>query len=186
MLHLVRHARPRLTPEAPAAAWRLADAREVAPLRESGRLPQSARWYTSAEPKARATAAALTEDTVPIVPELGEQRRDATWFATTHEFLVVVRRAFDRPNQRAVPGWEPLAATRDRVVPAVLRFVGDTDDDVVLVGHGTAWTVLVAELTGAAPDLVAWEAMGMPDHCVLDVRRRQVVRQWWGRQTPAE
>ena len=26
-------------------------------------------------------------------------------------------------------------------------------EDVVLVGHGTAWTVLVAELTGAAPDL---------------------------------
>jgi broad specificity phosphatase PhoE len=37
------------------------------------------------------------------------------------------------------------------------------DDDVVLVGHGTAWTVLVAELTGRPPDLARWESLAMPD-----------------------
>ena len=35
--------------------------------------------------------------------------------------------------------------------------------DLVLVGHGTAWTVLVASLTGERPDLDRWAAMAMPD-----------------------
>ena len=33
----------------------------------------------------------------------------------------------------------------------------------MLVGHGTAWTLLVAGLTGSEPDLVRWESLGMPD-----------------------
>ena len=37
------------------------------------------------------------------------------------------------------------------------------EDDVVPVGHGTAWTLLVAGLTGREPDLVRWESLGMPD-----------------------
>jgi broad specificity phosphatase PhoE len=57
-----------------------------------------------------------------------------------------------------------LALTRDRLLPAVRRIL-DThpDTDVALAGHGTAWTLLVAELTGAAPDLEAWAALRMPD-----------------------
>jgi len=34
---------------------------------------------------------------------------------------------------------------------------------MVLVGHGTAWTLVAADLTGAAPDLDAWAALRMPD-----------------------
>ena len=41
--------------------------------------------------------------------------------------------------------------------------------DLVLVGHGTAWTVLVAALTGAEPDLERWAALRMPDLWTLDV-----------------
>jgi hypothetical protein len=32
-----------------------------------------------------------------------------------------------------------------------------------LVGHGTAWTLLVAALTGEPPDLARWESLAMPD-----------------------
>ena len=34
---------------------------------------------------------------------------------------------------------------------------------MVLVGHGTAWTLVVADLTGRAPDLDRWESLAMPD-----------------------
>ena len=40
---------------------------------------------------------------------------------------------------------------------------------LALVGHGTAWTLLIAELTAGEPDLAAWERMTMPDIAVLDV-----------------
>jgi broad specificity phosphatase PhoE len=41
--------------------------------------------------------------------------------------------------------------------------------DVVLVGHGTAWTVLVAALTHRPPDVDAWRGLHMPDHCALEL-----------------
>jgi hypothetical protein len=41
-------------------------------------------------------------------------------------------------------------------------------EDVVLVGHGTAWTLVVAELTGHRPDLDRWRALAMPDLIVVD------------------
>ena len=39
----------------------------------------------------------------------------------------------------------------------------------MLVGHGTAWSLLVAAITNQAVDLSTWQRMRMPDWCVLDV-----------------
>ena len=86
------------------------------------------------------------------------------------DFAGTVRRAFDDPDVPAYDGWEPLAECRARVVPAVRRVLDvHTGEDVVLVGHGTAWTVLVAELTGTAPDLDRWASLTLPDLIVLPV-----------------
>ncbi len=43
------------------------------------------------------------------------------------------------------------------------------DEDVVLVGHGTAWTLVVADLTGEPPDLDRWSALAMPDLITVQV-----------------
>lgn len=79
-----------------------------------------------------------------------------------------VARAFEQPDLAAYDGWEPLTACRERVVPAVRRVLDvHPGEDVVLVGHGTAWTLVVAALAGEQPDLDAWERMRMPDLIVL-------------------
>jgi len=52
------------------------------------------------------------------------------------------------------------------LVRRVLEVHGD--DDVVLVGHGTAWTLVAADLTGREPDLTRWEALAMPDVITVD------------------
>jgi len=70
----------------------------------------------------------------------------------------------------AAPGWEPLESTRDRVVTAVRGLLADDHDPeqaIVIVGHGTAFAVLAAELTGAEPNLDAWEALPLPGLWVL-------------------
>ena len=91
-----------------------------------------------------------------MVPALAEHRRAVRWFEDPEAFRAAVRRAFEAPHERAVPEWEPITALRDRLVPAVRRILATHDGDLVLAGHGTAWTLLVAELTGRAPDLDAW------------------------------
>jgi broad specificity phosphatase PhoE len=169
-LFLVRHGRPRVERDRPAAEWELDPAGfdDVWALRESGRLPEDAAWFCSPEPKAVGTAQLLTEGDVGILDELREHVRDSSdW---VEDFDAVVRRAFAEPDLSAHPGWEPLAACRDRVLPAVRRILEvHARQDVVLVGHGTAWTLVVAGLTGTAPDLDRWAALAMPDVLVLPI-----------------
>ena len=93
-------------------------------------------------------------------------RESAGWI---EDFDAVVRRAFTEPDVPAHPGWEPLARCRDRVGRAVRNILRvHAGEDVVLVGHGTAWTALVADLTGAAPDLDRWRSLGMPGLIALE------------------
>ncbi|WP_182526205.1 histidine phosphatase family protein [Nocardioides dongkuii] len=159
-LFLVRHGRPLVVPGEPAATWELDPAGfdEIWALRD--RLPQGAAWFSSPEPKAVATCQLLTEGEVGVVDGLREQERGSAW---VDDFEGAVRRAFAEPDVPAHPGWEPLARTRERVLRAVgsVRHV-HAGEDVVLVGHGTAWTLVEAALTGAQPDPDRWARLGMP------------------------
>jgi broad specificity phosphatase PhoE len=170
---LVRHGRPAIDPSVPAARWELAvdaadEVRAVGPVGQAG-----ARWCTSPEPKAVATALLLApaSATVPVevINDLREAERTAAWFDSSAEFAAVVRQAFRRPDQPVLPGWEPLTVTQARVVAAVRALLADARP-LVLVGHGTAWTLLVAALTGAEPDLDAWAAMPLPAVAELAAR----------------
>jgi broad specificity phosphatase PhoE len=169
-LALVRHGQPLVVPGVPACRWELDPAGydDVWALRQSGRLPAQAAWFSSPEPKAVGTAQLLTDGDVGIVDDLREHVRDATdW---VEDFDGTVRQAFAEPEVPAYDGWEPLETCRARVTKAVGGILATHRDmDVVLVGHGTAWTVLASELTGRRPDLDRWATLQMPDLIVLDV-----------------
>ncbi|MCR6031805.1 hypothetical protein GGQ22_10155 [Nocardioides sp. zg-579] len=160
-LFLVRHGRPLVDRTRPAHTWELDPAGfdDVWALRD--RLPQGGTWFTSPEPKAVGTAQLLTEGEVGVVADLREQVRDtADWLP---DFEATVRRAFAEPDHAAYDGWEPLARTRERVVRSVasiLRLHGD--GPVVLVGHGTAWALVHAAVTGTEADPATWAGLGMP------------------------
>lgn len=168
-LYLVRHGRPLVDTARPAHEWELDPSAydDIWALRESGRLPARAAWFSSPEPKALGTAALLTDAQVGVIEDLAEHRRESSdWI---DDFADTVRRAFDDPDRPAYDGWEPLADCRRRVVAAAMPVLATLgDDDAVLVGHGTAWTLLVAEITGAEPDSLAWQALAMPDVIRLD------------------
>lgn len=169
-LHLVRHGLPAFVEGRPPHAWELDPAgfAAIEKLRASHLIPASATWFSSSEPKALGTSRRLTDLQVQVVDDLREHERNSTHWID--DFSGAVRRAFASPDEAAAPGWEPLRITRDRVVPAVREIIADhRDDEIVLVGHGTAWTLLKAELTGEPPDLEAWAALGMPDLWVLEL-----------------
>lgn len=170
-LHLVRHGDV-VPDDGPASAWalhpRAVDG--IAELRVSGALPAAARWFSSPEPKAFGTARALTDVAVGTVDDLREMSRPAGPWRGAEQWRTIVRRAMEDPDQPALPGWETGRATTDRVVGALGRVLETCrDHELVLVGHGTAWTLLVAALTDRPPDFRAWSRLRTPDHCVLDL-----------------
>jgi len=167
-LFLVRHGAPVVDPSQPAHGWPLAadGSGDIVSLRS--RLPGEATWASSPEPKALATARLLTDRSVAVVADLREALRPATWYDAAR-FEALVRRSVLEPDVPADEGWEPTACTRARVVAAVRELLTPGPDHLVLVGHGTAWILLVAALTGSDPDLDAWAAMKMPDLAELDV-----------------
>jgi broad specificity phosphatase PhoE len=181
LLHLVRHGLPDVCPPLPAHEWSLSVAARsgLIALRDSGTLPAKAGWFSSTEPKAIETARFLTHHDVATVDDLREQGRPAGWLDSERDWRLLVRVAFEHPQWPALAGWEPLDRTRRRVTSAVLRLIrGAGRSDLVAIGHGTAWTVLVSELTGCPPDLDAWEEMLMPDHCALDLDTGNVISNW--------
>lgn len=170
LLHLIRHGKS--APDAgPAERWELAfDAGEqLVALRDSGVLPNQARWFCSPEPKALATARALTDGGVGIVDGLREMIRPAESWRGAEEWGAIVRASMTELDAPALPGWETGRATTERVTGVVGRIrEACPDEELVLAGHGTAWTLLVAALTLRAPDVEAWQRLRMPDHCVLE------------------
>ena len=167
ILHLVRHGRVMVERGRPAATWSLDPSGfdDVWALRDQ--LPQHAAWFTSPEPRAVETAQLLTDAPVGIIDALREQERGSGW---VDDLPDAVRRAFAHPDEPAAPGWEPVAACRRRVVAAVRPVLAaHPADDVVLVGHGTAWTALVAELSGAEPDLERLLRLASPDVLRVEV-----------------
>lgn len=163
-LHLIRHARPVIEADVAPRDWQLApDDGSAASLRAV--LPEPARWFTSPEHKARQTAALLTDETVEVVDGLCETGR--TGFFSDHAEFRSTITAFLRDGA-APDGWEPRVEATLRIVDTTLGVLAAfPDDDIVLVGHGTAFTLLVGALIGTPPDVDAWSNLRMPDHCSL-------------------
>jgi broad specificity phosphatase PhoE len=179
-LQLVRHGPPLIQPGRPASTWELDPARhaETSRLRPVLRArAAAASWHSSSEPKATATARLLTDGPVVSRDDLREIGR-SDWFATAEELGAAVRDAFEDPTRPARDGWEPFDQARRRVAAAVRTLVAEHGDDLVLVGHGTAWTLLVSELTGRPPDLSAWARLQAPDLCTVDPTTRTVTHAW--------
>jgi broad specificity phosphatase PhoE len=171
-VHLVRHGLPLVDPDLPASGWELDPAAEhaVRHLRGSGRLPQDAHWFTSPEPKARRTAALLTDRPVEVVDGLREQvRLHVGWIA---DFGAVLAAAYDDPDRPAYEGWEPLETTRRRATTAVRDLMRRyPTGDLVLVGHGTCLSLVAADLTGTPVDPRAPTAWGFPDVVTVEMPR---------------
>ncbi|MGH3496495.1 MAG: histidine phosphatase family protein [Nocardioidaceae bacterium] len=173
-LWLVRHGRPEVVPSVPPDRWELSDRgrSDLVALGAAGVLPSTDWWFCSPEPKAQQTAFVLHAGRIQIVDDLREAVRPADWLDDKEEFVAVVRHSLDVPADPVRPGWEPTRRVQERVVAAVERLSGEValteDADVVMVGHGTAWTLLVAALTGAVPDLLAWQSMTMPDVAIVE------------------
>jgi broad specificity phosphatase PhoE len=177
-LHLIRHGRPLVDAKTSASTWSLvADDEPFRSLTAAPGFPRFGRWVSSSEPKALDTARVLRHlldlpaDDFDRTAALREMRRPAGWTQQL-VFEGLVRASVENPSEPAAAAWETAASVLERVGAEVRRQCERSEregsGEVVLVGHGTAWSLLVAATVGLPVDVAGWQRMRMPDWCVLD------------------
>lgn len=110
------------------------------------------------------------------MPRLREAARNS-FIKDQTAFADAVSAGLKHPATAALPGWEPLERTRQRVADTAADIVSSSPGDVVLVGHGTAWTLLIHHLVDE-PLPQDLPPMTMPDLLILDLSTRTVVDRW--------
>lgn len=162
-IHLVRHGRP-IVDQQPRYEWPLDPSTldDITRLRDSGVLPHDARWFTSPERRAVETSAHLGHPEATVMPDLHEQIRPG---GLVYDLGAAVARTISAPDDHPLPGWESARSTTDRLLSAVAPILDRLP--IVLVGHGLAWTLLSAHLTGVDPKFETWQSLRMPDHCTV-------------------
>ena len=181
-LYLVRHASVAVHPERPATGWHLSPEGRAAAdaLASEDCWAQLARLYSSAEPKAIATAQRIAaRNALPIAtePDLGEVGGRA-W--VEGDYKDVARRYL---RGERVEGWEVrnLALRRVReCIEAITARHGQAD--IGIVSHGLVLTLYLSDLLAlpAAAAVETWEGIGFPDYAVVDPTSKRLERPFAG------
>lgn len=174
-LILVKHARPAISPELPAAQWTLSESGRAAcePLARALALWKPEALIASAEPKAAETAQ-LTAERLGVLwrtaPGLHEHdRAGAPYFAAEADFAAAVAALFLRPAERVYEretANEALARFNAAIVPALAQ---ESARSTAIVTHGTVIALYTAQLWNmdgrAGYDL--WRRLGLPSLVVV-------------------
>jgi broad specificity phosphatase PhoE len=184
-LYLVRHASVAVHPKRPATGWHLSpDGRAAADeLGGEDWWAALARLYSSAEPKAIATAqriAARNALPLAIEPDVGEVRGRA-WVESDYKGAA---RRYLRGDP--VEGWEARGLALRRVRECIEAIAGRHGQaDVGIVSHGLVLTLYLSDLLGLTDTgaVETWESIGFPDYAIVDPAARRLERPFAGPAT---
>ena len=184
-LGLIRHAQVTIDPRVPADQWPLSQEgiKAAAALLRNPVLAEVQLVYTSPEPKAVATAAAIFgRQPIIQVPELKELDRTAAgWLSTKAEYEAMVAEIFRRPDE-SIRGCEPAALAQQRIVHAIERLVAAHPVcPLAVISHGIVLALYMCHLKSIVmPDLAIWRRIGFPDLAVVDAVQRVVIVDFHG------
>jgi broad specificity phosphatase PhoE len=128
-------------------------------------------FYTSPEPKAVATAVAISGPQPLIqVPDLKELDRTAAgWLSTEAEYAAMVAEIFQHPDE-SIRGCEPAALAQQRIVRALDTLVAAHPNcTLAVVSHGIVLALYMCHVKRLArPDPAIWRGIGFADVAVVD------------------
>ncbi|HKC75096.1 MAG TPA: histidine phosphatase family protein [Chloroflexota bacterium] len=184
-LGLIRHAHVTVDPRVPVDQWRLSEEgiKAAAALLRDPALAEVQLVYTSPEPKAVATAAAISGRQPLIqVTDLKELDRTAAgWLSTEAEYVAMVAEIFRHPDQ-SIRGCEPAALAQQRIVRAIDTLVAaHPGRPLAIISHGIVLALYMCHLKRLMmPDPAIWRRIGFPDLALVDPGRRAVIVDFHG------
>ena len=177
---LLRHAQVVQIPGAPTQQWNLSADGKTAALRLGDHrfLADVQFFLSSDEPKMVETATACSRgQSVATRPGLRELHRDAAgWLSTEDEYLDLVRRILNRPNE-SIQGCESATSAQQRVVTTIGEVLNEEPDATfAVVSGGLALTLYLSHLQRkSVPDFALWTSIRFPDIAVVDPLNRTLI-----------
>ena len=178
---LVRHAMPKVVPGVAPKRWTLSESAAEDCVLLAHALPENLApsIHTSNEAKAEQTARIVAMRrglTVTIDPRLAEVDRPQEWVEDHRALAAAYLAGADHA------GWEPRAAVVSRFASAVgdaMVLQHDSDGDTVVVNHGMALSLYLANAAGI--DVVSfWRALAFPDAWRFDLGTLEIMRLYSG------
>jgi broad specificity phosphatase PhoE len=173
-LVLIRHAQVTLDSRVPVDQWRLSEEgiTAAAALRRDTVVAEVQLFYSSPEPKAVATAAAISgRKSIVQVPDLKELDRAAVgWLRTEAEYAALVAEIFRHPDE-SIHGCEPAALAQQRIVHTIDRLVAAHPGcTLAVISHGIILALYMCHLKRSVrPDPAdIWHRIGFLDLAVVD------------------
>lgn len=147
-LYFLRHFQTEVDPETPVSEWELSEKgrSEMEEFLASG-VPEVDAVYTSPEPKALKLAERVIEQEnleLIVCEELREVDRSRRGFIEDHSEYVETAREY-LENDYPKTAWEPKSELKKRM-KAFVELIEDSEfEEVLVVGHGLYFSVLLAE-----------------------------------------
>jgi broad specificity phosphatase PhoE len=181
-LYLVRHASPAIQPNVPAEEWTLS-ARGIEEAHAVARVAagwQLAAVYSSAEPKAQATALVIGDavgQPVRVVDGFQELRFDR-WIPNADAFAEMVRAILERPAAN-IHGAERADAAAARFAAAVC-IAEEGAFPAAVVSHGRIIAAYFAHLLALDDPFELWRSIPMPGWACLDLDTSKLISPFQG------
>lgn len=181
-LYLIRHASPTVQPNVPAEQWTLSE-RGIEEAHALARIASSwglAAVYSSAEPKAQATALVIGDaagQPVRVVDGFQELRFDR-WIPNADAFAEMVRGIFRQPGT-SVHGAERADAAAARFAAAI-RIVEEGPFPAAVVSHGRVLTAYLSQVLELDDPFDLWRSIPMPGWACLDLDASKLIAAFQG------
>lgn len=180
-LILVRHAAVQVNPEVNSHQWELSPDGRSATHQLAPHLQKfdPSHIFTSQEPKAIATGAALADVLAlptQAIPGLQEHdRRGVPYFENKADFETAVSQLFAHPNELLF-GNETAVQARERFDTAVNQLYQQfPQETLILTTHGTVLTLFIGMHNTAIQPFQFWQRLTMPFAAILSWPEKQLL-----------
>jgi len=170
-LFLIRHAKPIINPKQNAKDWQLQpNQKELKTIAKQLEQQNIKRIITSHEAKAIETGRVIAQHLkLPLEQkdDLHEHNRAGAAFLDANVFQETIKKLFQFPD-KLIYGRETANEALERFDRAIHDLLLNSNDDCVVVSHGTVMSLFVARYN-TIDVLAFWQSLSMPDLFTLSL-----------------
>jgi broad specificity phosphatase PhoE len=174
-LILIKHSMPNLSSDIPSNEWILSQEGKEQSKKLADKLKpyHFSKLFCSTEPKAIETAQIAGESlskSVQMIDGVHEhERKSSREIYPQKQWKEIIRTFFQRPDE-LILGDETANSAQNRFINAIHSLIENenSDEDIVIVTHGTVMTLFISKYNDV-DSFDVWDSFGLPSYVELSI-----------------